>query len=56
MISIVAFLLGAIWGSFVARRRGGSTIDIVLYAVVHGIILALLTVLLTVLAIRIGWV
>lgn len=56
MISIVAFLLGALWGAFVARRRGGSTTDIVLYAAVHGIILSLLAVLLTVLVIRIGWV
>ena len=56
MTSLIAFMLGALWGVFVAKRRGGGAMDILLYAAVHGIILALLALFLTVFALRMEWI
>jgi hypothetical protein len=44
MLSLVAFVLGALWGAWVARKRGGNTLDILQYAAVHGILLAVIAV------------
>lgn len=56
MAALIAFILGAGWGAFVARRRGGSRMDILFYAAVHGIVLALLALLASVIAIRMDWI
>jgi hypothetical protein len=42
MLSLIAFVIGAIWGAYVARKRGGNRLDIAQYALVHGIIFAIL--------------
>lgn len=56
MAPYVGFILGALWGGYVAHRRGGNKLDMVQYALVHGIILGLAATLLSVLALRMGWV
>lgn len=48
MYVIAGLILGALWGGFTARRRGGRTLDIAQYAAVHGLILAVLGMFLTV--------
>jgi hypothetical protein len=48
MIGLVAFVLGALWGAYVARKRGGNRLDVLQYAAVHGIILALVAIVVTV--------
>ncbi|MDH3264391.1 MAG: hypothetical protein OEM24_10365 [Paracoccaceae bacterium] len=48
MIVIVAFLLGVLWGGFLARRRQGSRLDIAQYAVAFGIAFAIAGLILTV--------
>lgn len=44
MIGLIAFVLGAVWGAIVARKRGGNRLDILQYAAVHGILLAIVAV------------
>ena len=56
MAGLIGFLLGASWGAFVARRRGGNRLDILQYAAVHGLLLALLAYIASVFAIRMDWV
>jgi hypothetical protein len=41
MIVIAAFTLGALWGGFLARRRGGRKLDIAQYAVAFGVAFAI---------------
>ena len=55
MVSLIAFIIGAAIGAYTARRRGGNTLDILQYAAVFGIILALVSVLVSVAGIRMGW-
>ncbi len=42
MLVIGGFVIGALWGGFSARRRGGRPADIAQYAAVYGIILGIL--------------
>ncbi|MFN3208530.1 MAG: hypothetical protein ACE369_05935 [Roseovarius sp.] len=42
MIVVLGAILGTALGAFTAWRRKGSTADILQYAVVHGLIFALL--------------
>lgn len=56
MAATIAFVLGAAWGAVVARRRGGNRLDILFYAAVHGIVLALLALLASVIAFRLDWI
>ncbi len=56
MISIVAFIIGALWGARVAQKRGGSKADILKYGAVHGIIFALIAIIFSVIALRLGWI
>ncbi|WP_170971976.1 hypothetical protein [Rhodobacter sp. SY28-1] len=48
MFVIGGFLLGAIGGGLRARARGGKLADILQYAVVHGLIFALMGLFLTI--------
>lgn len=48
MIVIVAFLIGALWGGFLARRRDGNRLDIAQYAAAFGIAFAVAGLILTV--------
>ena len=52
MIVIVGFILGALWGAFLARRRKGSRLDIAQYAAAFGIAFAIAGLLLTVIVER----
>ncbi len=56
MPSLIAFFLGAIWGGFVAKRRGGNRLDMLQFAAVHGIVLAILALLASVIYFRNEWV
>lgn len=47
MITIVAMLLGAVWGGTLAKRRKGNRADIAQYAVVFAIAFGLLGFILT---------
>lgn len=40
--ALTGLLIGAIWGAWRARKRGGNTADLVQWAVAHGIVLAML--------------
>lgn len=48
MFVISGFLLGAVAGGLRARARGGRPADILQYAFVHGLILALVGLFLTI--------
>lgn len=48
MIVITGFLIGAIWGAMLARRRNGKTFDIAQYAIGFGIVFAVLGMFITV--------
>lgn len=48
MFVIGGFLLGALAGGYRAKTRGGKTADILQYAFVHGLILALLGLFVTI--------
>ena len=52
MIVILAFALGALWGGFLARRRGGSRLDIAQYAVAFGLAFGIVGLFVTVAAER----
>jgi len=54
MLSAIAFLVGAVIGGLVAKRRGGKPADIAQYAAVYGLILALVTVVISVLVLRLS--
>jgi hypothetical protein len=49
MIVIVAFLLGVLWGGWLARRRKGGRLDVLQYASAFGIAFAIAGLFLTVL-------
>lgn len=42
MIVIAGLVLGGIWGALLARRRGGSGLDIAQYAAVYAILFGVL--------------
>ncbi|MFA5538345.1 MAG: hypothetical protein WCZ72_08825 [Gemmobacter sp.] len=42
MIVIAGFVLGALWGAYLARRRRGNRLDMAQYAAGFGIAFALL--------------
>lgn len=48
MFVIGGFLLGAIAGGYRAKARGGKMADVLQYAFVHGLILALLGLFVTI--------
>ena len=48
MIPILALIGGALWGAYVAKRRGGTFLDMAQYGASFGIALALLALLLSV--------
>lgn len=54
MIVIGGFVLGALWGGFSAKRRGGKLADIAQYAAVYAIALGLLGVFLTIIIERLA--
>lgn len=56
MLLPIAFALGALLGWRRALRRGGDRLDQMQYAAVHGIAFVLATLILTVLAGRLGLV
>jgi len=56
MAAIIGFILGALWGGWKAKRRGGNRMDIAQYAAVHGILLGLAATGGSVLALRMGWI
>lgn len=49
MIIIATTLIGAGWGGWLAKKRKGNRYDIAQYAVVYGILFALLGLFLTIL-------
>ncbi len=44
MLGWIAFVLGAAWGAWVARRRGGNWLDMLQYGAVWGVILGLIAI------------
>lgn len=54
MLVALGACLGALWGALLARRRGGSRLDIAQYAAGFGIALALLGLFATVILQRMG--
>ncbi len=42
MIVIICFLAGAAWGTYLARRRKGNTLDVLQYAAAFAIAFAIL--------------
>lgn len=56
MISLIAFVIGAIFGAFSAKKRGGNVLDILLYSAVYGVILAILALFITIALVRFGWI
>ncbi len=56
MLLAIAFALGALYGWRAAGRRDGDTLDRLQWAAVHGIVFALATLALSILAARLGWI
>ncbi|WP_164860799.1 hypothetical protein [Parasedimentitalea marina] len=54
MIVISGLIIGALFGSYMARKRGGRLGDILQYAAVYGIILGLAGMLLTLMVHRLA--
>ena len=52
MIVIIAALIGAIWGGWMAKRRGGNRKDIAQYAVVMAVALTLAAMIIQVILVR----
>jgi len=52
MIVIAGFVIGALWGGWLARRRKGKPADIAQYAAVYGIAFAIIGMFITILAER----
>ncbi|MDN5788457.1 hypothetical protein [Pseudorhodobacter sp.] len=48
MIVIAGFLLGAVTGAAIARKRGGKPADLAQYGAVYGIVFALIALVLTI--------
>ncbi len=48
MIYLPAAIIGALWGGFSARKRGGNRLDIAQYAAVYGIGFGVLGLIVTV--------
>lgn len=48
MIVLAGFVIGALWGGFLARRRKGNRFDIAQYALSFGIAFALLALFLAI--------
>ena len=48
MIPILALIGGAVWGAYVAKRRGGKLLDMAQYGASFGIALGLLGLAITV--------
>mgnify|MGYP007011827077 FL=1 len=42
MLTLLGFVSGALWGAYLARKRGGNPLDILQYAAGFGIAFALL--------------
>jgi hypothetical protein len=55
MAALIGFALGAIIGGIAAARRGGNFRDILLYAVVYGMILGTIALIGAVIALNAGW-
>jgi len=45
MLGLIAFVVGALFGAFLARRRDGNRLDIAQYALVFGLIAFVLALL-----------
>ncbi|WP_166415752.1 hypothetical protein [Cochlodiniinecator piscidefendens] len=48
MFVIVGILIGAFWGASKAKKRGGNRLDIIQYAAIHAILLAILGLFVTI--------
>jgi hypothetical protein len=48
MIVLISALAGAIWGGYVAKKRGGNRLDMAQYAAGFGILFALLGLVVTI--------
>lgn len=48
MIMIAGFIIGALWGAFLARRRKGAGLDMAQYAAGYGIAFALVGLIVTI--------
>lgn len=55
VVALIVGLAGAVMGWIRARRRGGSTVDCLQYAMAHGIPAFLATLILMVIAGNLGW-
>lgn len=52
MITILAALAGAIWGAYIAKKRGGNKKDIAQYAVSSAIVFGLLAMVASIILLR----
>ncbi len=52
MIVILAFLAGALWGGFLAKRRNGSRLDVLQYATAFAVAFAIVGLFATVIVER----
>lgn len=55
MPSIIAVIIGALWGAFVAKKRGGNLLDVLQYAAAHGLIFGVLTLIGSLIVVQAGW-
>ena len=55
MLTLPGLIIGAALGWFRASKRKGTLADKLQWAAVHGIVCFLLALLLTIVAVRLGW-
>jgi hypothetical protein len=56
MVAIISFVLGAVIGGLLARKRGGDLKDLLQYGAVYGIVFALLALVISIVVFRLGWI
>ncbi len=56
MASLIGFVIGACLGALVAKQRKGNLLDILQYAAIFGMVLALLALFGSIIALRLNWI
>jgi len=56
MVSLIAFVIGLVYGGWRAKRRGGNWMDMVQYALVFGLIALVISLIFVAFAGRQGWI
>ena len=54
MLTFAAVVIGALWGAYTARKRGGQGLDMLQYGLGYGLFFGVIGMLLSILILRLG--